>query len=304
MFAIVKNDEANNILQFLNSKHDSIKFTMCMAEQSKLQFLDMVIISDQTKQHYYTDIYHKPTDTGLYSLYDSYVPAEYKLGTLNALLHRAWKICTNYNQFDVEVNKIRDKFNKLCYPKFILDKCIKHFVEKKIVATTDETTNNKRDEIIIRLPYIGEITKRLVKQLNKTVQDTRINTTVRGVFKGEQKINNYFKLKDKTPRHLQPNIIYSVKCLNCEAEYIGKTTQHIDARIYQHKIVKDGQHGLTKSHITEHAQRLRHKIDWQNYSVLAKASNDYYLKIKETLLIKERIPIMNNNETSVILNLF
>ena len=39
--------------------------------------------------------------------------------------------------------------------------------------------------------------------------------------------------------------------------------------------MKDGQHGLAKSHITEHAQRLRHKIDWQNYSVLARASNDY-----------------------------
>ena len=304
VFAIVKNNEANNILQYLNRKLDTIKFTMCLAEQSKLQFLDMVVISDQTKQHYYTDIYHKPTDTGLYSLYDSYVPAEYKLGTLNALLHRAWKICTNYNQFDVEVNKIRDNFNKLCYPKFILDKYIKHFVEKKIVAATDETINNKRDEIIIRLPYIGEITKRLVKQLNKILQDTGINTTVRGVFKGEQKINDYFKLKDKTPKHLQSNIVYSVKCLNCEAEYIGKTTQHIDARIYQHKIVKDGQHRLTKSHITEHAQRLRHKIDWQNYSVFARASNDYYLKIKETLLLKERMSMMNNNETSVILNFF
>ena len=70
----------------------------------------------------------------------------------------------------------------------------------------DETINNKRDEIIIRLPYIDEITKRLVKQLNKIVQDTGINTTVRGVFKGEQKISNYFKLKDRTPRHLQSNI--------------------------------------------------------------------------------------------------
>ena len=64
-------------------------------------------------------------------------------------------------------------------------------------------------------------------------------------------------------------------------------------------MVKDCQHGSTKSHITEHAQRLRHKIDWQNYSVLARASNDYYLKIKKTLLRKERMPIMNNNETSV-----
>ena len=167
----------------------------------------------------------------------------------------------------------------------------------------DETTNNKRDEIIIRLLYIGEIIKRLVKQLNKTVLDTGISATVRGIFK-EQKINNYFKLKDKIPRHLPSNIVYLVKCLDYEAEYIGKTTQHIDARIYQCKIVKDDQHGLTKLHITEHAQRLRHKIDWQNYSVLIRASNDFYLKIKETLLIKERMPIMNNNETSFILNLF
>ena len=68
--------------------------------------------------------------------------------------------------------------------------------------------------------------------------------------------------------------------------------------------MKDGPHGLIKSHITEHAQRLRHKTDWQNYSVLARVSNYYYLKIKETLLIKERMSIMNNNETSVILNLF
>ena len=75
------------------------------------------------------------------------------------------------NQFDVEVNKIRDKVSKLCYPKFIVDKYFKNFVEKKIVVTVDETTKNKREEIVIRLPYIGEIIKRLVKQLNKTVQD-------------------------------------------------------------------------------------------------------------------------------------
>ena len=90
-----------------------------------------------------------------------------------------------------------------------MDKYVQHFVEKKIVSTTDETTTNRpeREEIIIRLPYIGDITKGLVKQLNKTVQDSGINTTVRGVFKGEQNISNYFKLKDKTPRHLHSNFV-------------------------------------------------------------------------------------------------
>ena len=46
------------------------------------------------------------------------------------------------------------------------------------------------------------------------------------------------------------------------------------------------------------------RFNFNDFMVLARTSNDYYLKIKETLLIKERIPIMNNNETSVILNLF
>ena len=81
-------------------------------------------------------------------------------------------------------------------------KCVENFFEKKIVATADETTYNKREEIIIKQPYVGHITKRLVKQLNKTVQDTGTNTTVRGVFKEKQKLSNYFKLKDKTPRYL------------------------------------------------------------------------------------------------------
>ena len=55
-----------NILQYLNCKYESIKFTMCIAEQSKLQFLDMVVISDQ-QGNAITRIYHKPIGTGLYS---------------------------------------------------------------------------------------------------------------------------------------------------------------------------------------------------------------------------------------------
>ena len=78
---------------------------------------------------------------------------------------------------------------------------------------------------------IGDIIKRLVKQLKKIVQDTGINTKVHGVFTEEKKISNYFKLKNKTLKYLQSNIVYSVKCLDYEAKYVGKTTQHIVAKI-------------------------------------------------------------------------
>jgi hypothetical protein len=60
--------------------------------------------------------------------------------------------------------------------------------------------------------------------------------------------------------------------LDCDVEYVGKTNQHIDARIYQHKIVKGGQHGLAKSHITEHSQKLGHQIDLSKLFNISKST--------------------------------
>ena len=43
--------------------------------------------------------------------------------------------------------------------------------------------------------------KIFVKQVDKTLQDTGITKQFVGVFKGEQKVRYYFKIKYKTPRH-------------------------------------------------------------------------------------------------------
>ena len=45
---------------------------------------------------------------------------------------------------------------------------------------------------------------------------------MRKAYKGEKIITEYFELGDKTPRKLQSNIVYPVKCLDCEAKYIWK----------------------------------------------------------------------------------
>ena len=70
-------------------------------------------------------------------------------------------------------------------------------------------------------------------------------------LKENRKLVTISKLIDIKPRHLQSNILYSVKFLDCEADYVGETinSAYIDARIYQHKMVKDGQYELTKLYI-------------------------------------------------------
>ena len=47
-----------------------------------------------------------------------------------------------------------------------------------------------------------------------------------------------------------------------------------------------------------------HTVDYTNFKILARAPTDYKLRIKESLIIKEHSPELNNNETSVQLNLY
>ena len=60
----------------------------------------------------------------------------------------------------------------------------------------------------------------------------------------------------------------------------------------------------SRSHIQEHVARTGHSIDFNKFQILGKAKADYKLKIFESLMIKSKIPELNNNETSVQLSLF
>jgi hypothetical protein len=45
-------------------------------------------------------------------------------------------------------------------------------------------------------------------------------------------------------------------------------------------------------------------MDYENFKVLARAPTDYKLRIKESLIIKGSSPELDNNGTSVQLNLY
>ena len=59
-------DDTNEFLSFLNSRNDSIKFTIEFEEDSKMPFLDILLkrCPDNT---FSTSVYRKKTFTGLYT---------------------------------------------------------------------------------------------------------------------------------------------------------------------------------------------------------------------------------------------
>ena len=84
-FVVIKSrEQAENILEFLNNQHKTIKFTMEKELNGSINFLDVKITrnSDNTIS---TSTYRKPTFTGVMLNWNSLTSIKYKLGLIYCL---------------------------------------------------------------------------------------------------------------------------------------------------------------------------------------------------------------------------
>ena len=71
----------------------------------KLPWLDIFI--ERTTNGFSTSAYHKPTVTGLFTNFCSFIPFSFKRGILFTLLDRYFKICSSYHYFHAAVVKLK-----------------------------------------------------------------------------------------------------------------------------------------------------------------------------------------------------
>ena len=72
-----------------------------------------------------TSTYRKSTYSGLVLNYTSFTSRFYKIGLINCLIDRAYKVNITWPRFHDDVSKIKDVLKRNSYPPFILDKIIK-----------------------------------------------------------------------------------------------------------------------------------------------------------------------------------
>ena len=101
------------LLNVLNSLHINLKFTIKTETAHVFHFLDVNIKYDNNR--FCSQTYFKPTNTGLYMLWDSFLPYSYKINLIKCVLLSTFKICSNWPQF---IHK--SKPNKKCFYKIRL----------------------------------------------------------------------------------------------------------------------------------------------------------------------------------------
>ena len=93
-----------------------------------MSFLEVNIIREKDK--FTTYIYRKPTFSGIYTHFDSFLPSSNKIGLLHTLLYRFFRICSDWTKSHLELVKLIDVFKNNAFPENVINNCFEVFLDK------------------------------------------------------------------------------------------------------------------------------------------------------------------------------
>ena len=117
-----------------------------------LSFLDIKISNENNK--FVTSVYCKPTFSGVFTNFESFIPDIYRCGLIETLLHRSFRLCSNYENFHWEIETLKSILKDNSYPHNLVNHCNKKFLNKLFIQR-DLNLVPKR-ELICVLPYLGK----------------------------------------------------------------------------------------------------------------------------------------------------
>ena len=101
-------------------------------------------------------------------------------------------------------------------------------------------------------------------------------------------------------------LVYKCKCGCCNATYYGKTKRHFKVRICEHlgiSLVTGKKVKIDNSKvkaIQEHLLCCNYSPSYEDFPILTRKSNDFKLKIMESLLIARDKPCLNKADSAFI----
>ena len=295
--------------KYIGSRHKNMKFTFEIESGNCLAFLDVLITRDG--KNISTSLYRKPTFSGIYSNFSSFMPINYKKGLVFTLLYRGFSLCTNWSKFQSEVLILKSILGKNGYPRHFVDKCIKVFFNKMSVPKQTVSTVSKK-ELRICLPFMGIDSLKIRKELFKFAKDYLPGSCkLQIIFSTQNRLGDYFKFKDKIPLQCRSFILYKYLCNKCNLVYYGKTFRHYKVRVYEHlgkslktdKPFKFNSKNSNNTAVLNHIHNCKCKASMDDFKIIGSAKNDYHLRIKESIIIKKDNPILNKSVKSTPLSL-
>jgi hypothetical protein len=243
-------EELLKYLNYLNSCHKNIKFTIEIEKDKQIPFLDVLIMkrTDGTLGH---TIYRKPTHTNKYLDAKSHHHPSQISGVVKTLTHRAEQICDK-NNIKKEKENLVNIFKSNGYNQKQVRKLI--FKSNK----TKSETSTSENWPVVTLPYVKGTTEKIARLLKKH--------KIKTAHKPHKKIKDFTITAKDSIEAKNKCGVYKINC-NCGLSYIGQTGRKIEERIKEHeRNIRLKQ--TEKSAVAEHVITQGHEIEWEKTTLL------------------------------------
>ncbi|XP_053691314.1 uncharacterized protein LOC128739838 [Sabethes cyaneus] len=160
VFALVKERYLPQTLNLLNSKHDSIRFTVEKEQDGTLPFLDLRISIKEDKTLKF-GIYRKPTSTDRFITSDSNHFGAQKQAAFHSMAHRLFNIPLEDEEFNAEREKIHKIAGQNGYDSNFVNKILRKHERKRHRqnATTLQPDSDEKEREEVNHPRKGYIPK-------------------------------------------------------------------------------------------------------------------------------------------------
>ena len=134
-----------------------------------MSFLDVEISRENAK--FLTTVYRKPTFSGVYTHFESFLPSTQKFGMLYTLVYRCFTLCSDWSKFHRELVTLKEIFQRNGYPKSFIDKCFKKFLDRlHIIKSSSETVEKKA--LCLVFPYLGPISLQVRTKIRNAMKNS------------------------------------------------------------------------------------------------------------------------------------
>ena len=280
-------------LDFINSVHPNLKFTMEEEVDNKLPFLDTCV---ERKEHEIElSVHRKSVFKGLYFHFASYIPSSYKSGLIKTIVCRSFRICSTWKRFAVEMEAVTDFLKKNAFPMHVIYGNIRDFLNGMYASRKLPTFDVPKKKCRLVLPFLGPESFRLKSKIKKAFS-VLAHIDVQVIFASNNRIQNLFRVKDRIPTAWTSHCVYQIRCQACNACYIGKTVNTIRERFLVGKETAHLHPENLKSPLNVHLQdNAGHSFSFDDVKILDRSSDKDLLFIKESLYILSERPELNRN---------
>ena len=221
------------------------------------------------------------------------------------LINRAYNVCSSFILFDREIKFLENFFITNGFPRNTFYDCLKKFLDNKYIPKPNFHTAAKEVKYI-KLPYLGNLSYSIRKQLNILLKQSFPHIDFKFVFSNNFTISSLIKRTETKTLDLASGVVYLFTCSSCNARYIGSTMRWMQHRYRNHRGISTRTcQPLTKpeySAIRDHSLDYDHLFTYTDFKILASANFRSDLLTLESLYISKMKPELN--ATSSALQLF